>query len=386
MLRIVAALLIALLPLTGNARTIIVGQGGDVQRIADAAKIARDGDTVEILAGVYLGDVAVWLQKRLTIRGTGTRPVLIADGKSAEDKAIWVFHNGFFDIENIEFRGARVADGNGAGIRFEHGKLRITNCAFHDNQNGVLTSNDERAELVVENSVFSDAPAQNDPLPHLLYVGRIASLSIRGSHFHTGRLGHLIKSRARQNDFRYNLVNDGPNGSASYEIEFPNGGQATLVGNVIGQSASTANPVLIAFGAEGAYWPKNSLRLAHNTLLGEGWKPGWFVRAWHKHFPAGIKAQTLNNLVSGTGPFSSGLNGSHEGNYFVPSLAINSPENLDFSLAKGSLLRGLAKPPAQSNMDLLPVAEFTLPFGTRPLASPEKWAPGAFQSPAAAHE
>jgi hypothetical protein len=386
MRRIAAAFVVLLLPFAGHARTIIVGPDGDVPRIADAAKIARDGDTVEISAGVYRGDVAVWLQKKLTIRGAGTRPVLIADGKSAEDKAIWVFRNGSFDIENIEFRGARVTDGNGAGIRFEHGKLKITNCAFHDNQNGVLTSNDENAELIIENSVFSDAPTQTEPLPHLLYVGRISSLSIRGSHFHTGRLGHLIKSRARQNDLRYNLVNDGPNGSASYEIEFPNGGQATLVGNVIGQSTATANPVLIAFGAEGAYWPKNSLRLAHNTLLGEGWKPGWFIRTWPKHFPAGIKVETLNNLIAGIGLFSSSLNGTHEGNYFVPSLIINDPENLDFSLAKRSLLRGLANPPEQSNLNLFPVAEFTSPVGTRPLAPPEKWAPGAFQSPSAAHE
>jgi hypothetical protein len=382
----VAIVISASMPLVSHARTISVGPDGEVGKISDAAKIARNGDTIEISEGLYRGDVTVWLQDRVTIRGINSRPVLIADGKSAEEKAIWVFRSGNFDIENIEFRGARVADGNGAGIRFEHGKLRITNCTFHDNQNGVLTSNDENAELIIENSVFSNAPAQSDPLPHLLYVGRISSLSIRGSHFHTGRLGHLIKSRARQNDFRYNLVNDGPNGSASYEIEFPNGGQATLVGNVIGQSAATANPVLIAFGAEGAYWPKNSLRLAHNTLIGEGWKPGWFVRTWQEHFPAGIKVETLNNLVIGVGLFSSGLNGSHEGNYFAPSLVMNDPGKLDFLLAKGSLLRGLANPPTQSKPDLVPVAEFTLPAGTHPIASPKKWAPGAFQSQAVMHE
>lgn len=386
MLRIVAASLALLLPLTGFARTIVVGPGGDVQRISDAAKIARDGDIVEISAGVYRGDVALWLQKKLTIRGVGTRPVLIADGKSAEDKAIWVFRRGAFEIENIEFRGARVAAGNGAGIRFEHGRLRINDCVFRDNQNGLLTSNDNHAELLIENSDFSDAPVQTEPLPHLLYVGRIASLRISGSHFSNGHLGHLIKSRARNNDLRYNLVHDGSEGSASYEIDFPDGGQATLVGNVIGQSATTSNPVLIAFGAEKAYWPDNTLILAHNTLLSAGWKPAWFVRVWEKHFPAGIKVRTLNNLVAGIGPFDIGLNGSHEGNYFVPSQVMNNPEKLDFSLAKGSWLRGRVDRPAVSTVDLLPAAEFTLPVGTRPLASPAEWTPGAFQSPAAADQ
>lgn len=383
MLRIVAASLALLLPFTALARTIAVGPAGDVKRISDAARIARDGDTVEIAAGVYRADVTVWLQKKLTIRGSGARPVLIADGQSAEDKAIWVFRNGIFDIQNIEFRGARVASGNGAGIRFEHGKLRISNCRFHDNQNGILTSNDKDAELVVENSVFSDAPVQTDPLPHLLYVGRIASLSISGSHFHTGRLGHLIKSRARKSELRYNLVHDGSTGSASYEIEFPNGGQATLVGNVIGQSAATANPVMLAFGAEGSFWPENRLQLSHNTMLSAGWKPAWFIRVWDKHFPAGVEIRTLNNLLVGIGPFSIGLSGSHEGNFIIPSQLMNNPAQLDFSLAKESWLRGRVDPAAPSTDSLRPVAEFSLPAGTHPLPSPDKWAPGALQSSAA---
>lgn len=380
MLRIVVASLALLLPLTGFARTIVVGAGADVERISDAASIARDGDTIEIAAGVYRGDVAVWRQRKLTIRGSGARPVLIADGQSAEGKAIWVIRNGTFDIENIEFRGARVASGNGAGIRFEHGKLRIGNCAFHDNQNGILTGNDKKAELIVENSVFSDAPVQTDPPPHLLYVGRIAVLSISGSHFHSGRVGHLIKSRAQKSELRYNLVYDGADGSASYEIEFPNGGQATLVGNVIGQSAATANPVLVAFGAEGAFWPENRLQLAHNTLLSAGWKPAWFIRVWEKNFPAGLEIRTLNNLIAGIGPLSIGLSGAHDGNFFIPLQLMNAPEKLDFSLAHGSWLRGRVDPVAA---DLRPLAEFTLPAGTRPLPSPEHWAPGAFQTPAA---
>ena len=114
------ALLIAacILPSDLAAAVIRVGPGEAFTRIADAAKAARDGDIVEILPGEYRGDVTVWNQKRLLIRGIGERPVLIADGKNAEGKAIWVIRNGDIRIENIEFRGARASDGNGAGIRF----------------------------------------------------------------------------------------------------------------------------------------------------------------------------------------------------------------------------------------------------------------------------
>ena len=202
-----AALLLAAEP--ADAATLRVGPGEAIAHIGEAARLAQDGDVVEILPGEYRGDVAVWTQKRLTIRGAGTRPVLLADGRSAEDKAIWVIRDGDFLIDNIEFRGARVADGNGAGIRFERGRLTVRNSAFRDNQTGILTANFADAELRIEDSLFADAPRQPHALPHLLYVGRIARLEVVGSRFERGFRGHLLKSRARRNDIRYNLLYDG---------------------------------------------------------------------------------------------------------------------------------------------------------------------------------
>ena len=69
-----------------GAATLRVGPNEPLARIADGARKAKDGDVVEILPGEYRGDVAVWEQRSLTIRGIGERPVLIADGKSAEGK------------------------------------------------------------------------------------------------------------------------------------------------------------------------------------------------------------------------------------------------------------------------------------------------------------
>ncbi len=176
--------------------TLRVGPGEKLTRIADAARLAKDGDTIEILPGEYRGDVAVWQKKQLTIRGLGQRPVLIADGKNAEGKAIWVIRNGDFRIENIEFRGARASDRNGAGIRFERGKLYLRNCSFMDNQTGLITSSFADAELIIENSEFA-RNGTGDGLTHNLYVGRIAQVTITGSRFHAVKIGHLIKSRAR---------------------------------------------------------------------------------------------------------------------------------------------------------------------------------------------
>ena len=296
-------LLGALIPAV-HATTLRVGPNEQITRIAEAARQAKDGDTIEILPGEYRGDVAVWQLKSLTIRGIGQRPVLIADGKSAEGKAIWVIRNGDIRIENIEFRGSRVPHGNGAGIRFERGKLAIMNCIFIDNQMGILTSNDPNSELVIVNSRFADAPRQMHSLPHLLYVGGIAQATITGSRFENGYRGHLIKSRARRSDIRDNHIVDGPDGEASYEIDLPNGGIAHITGNTIGQSAKTQNPVLISYGAEGNVWAKNELVLDGNTLISDLLPAGWFLRVHADNFPIPPKLHVENNRTIGLGIFT----------------------------------------------------------------------------------
>ncbi|MDT3670701.1 MAG: hypothetical protein ROZ37_10240 [Aromatoleum sp.] len=365
---------------TAGAATLRVGPFEQFTQIADAAKRAKDGDTVEILPGEYRGDVAVWNQKQLTIRGVGERPVLIAEGASAEGKAIWVIRNGDFRIQNVEFRGARVPDGNGAGIRLERGRLHVSGSAFVDNQNGILTGNDSDTELRIDDSLFAEAP-RNAPLPHLLYAGRIARLEVSGSRFHRGYEGHLIKSRARYNDIRYNLIHDGPGGEASYEIDFPNGGVAFVVGNVIGQSAATQNPVVVAYGAEGRVWPDSGLYLSHNTLLNERMTGAWFLRVWKDKLPAGTEIKAVNNLTVGLGVFTLAAPGEFSGN--VPAIAafLGGPDILDFTLGPNSILRRLGTDPGQARgYSLAPAAEFALPIGTHALEAPLRWAPGAFQT------
>ena len=206
--------------------TILVGPGEMVSTVTEAARLARDGDVVEIRSGNYRGQTAIWTQNNLLIRGTGKRPVMIADGQSAEDKAIWVVRGGNVRIENIDFRGAKASDGNGAGIRFEKGHLSIHACRFADNEMGILTGNLASLSLEISDSEFVDAPHDERDLHHLLYVGAIGRFVLRGSRFQNGYLGHLVKSRARENHVLYNMLADGAGGRAFFELEFPNGGIA----------------------------------------------------------------------------------------------------------------------------------------------------------------
>lgn len=324
-----------------SARIVRVGPDGDSPTIAGAARIAKDGDTVEIAAGTYTGDVAVWLQRKLTVRAPHGRATLLASGKHAEGKAIWVIRQGDFIVENLEFQGARVPDGNGAGIRLERGKLVIRNCRFTDNQNGILTGNDAQTELSIQHTFFSSAPVQDRPPPHLLYAGRIAELKVADSHFESGHTGHLIKTRARKSTVVRNTINDGPQGRASYELDFPNGGQVLVSGNVIGQSAHSANPVMLAYGAEGRHWPENRLQVEGNTFYGGGWRPLWAVRVWDQTFGGSLNVQILDNLIAGYGILYWGNTNQAAGNRLVPPFLLANPSANDFRLPADSMLRRL---------------------------------------------
>jgi hypothetical protein len=361
------------------AATLTVAPG---QSLAQALQRAADGDVIELLAGVHEGQVGVILQRRLTLRGVGGRTVLQAAGRSAEHKAILVVRDGDVRIENIEFRGARVADGNGAGIRFERGRLWVQGCRFIDNQNGILTGNTADAELTVLDSEFAAAP-EGSRLPHLLYVGRIARFLIRGSHLRGGRQGHLLKSRALHNQVLYNRLDDRPDGQASYELEFPNGGLAWVVGNLIAQSSRTSNPTLLAFGAEGSPAGEgraHGLYLAHNTFVNAGLAPALFVRVHEQVLAAPVTQRSVNNLYVGLGVADLSAGGVAQGNFSVPQAALQDNERGELRLPAGSWLHGRAVPAGDAlGVPMQPVAEFAAPLGIKPLAPRATWSPGAYQ-------
>ncbi len=361
------------------AATLTVSPGQSLQQ---ALQRAVDGDVIELRAGLHAAQVGVILQRRLTLRGVGGAAILQAAGRSAEDKAILVVRDGEVRIENIEFRGARVPDGNGAGIRFERGRLWVQGCRFIDNQNGILTGNWADAELTVIDSEFAAAP-EGSRLPHLLYVGRIARFTIMGSHLHGGRNGHLLKSRARTNRVLYNRLDDRPDGQAAYELEFPNGGLAWVVGNLIAQGSRTSNPTLLAFGAEGspAQDPRpQGLFLAHNTFVGAGLSPALFVRVHERALGVSVQQRSVNNLFVGIGVADLTDGGVAQGNFSLPHAMLDETGLGEVRLPAGSWLQGRAAPAGVAlGEPLQPTAEFTAPLGTRPLAPRKHWSPGAYQ-------
>jgi hypothetical protein len=354
--------------------TIRVGSHESIKTISEASKLAVSGDTIEVEAGEYVGDVAVWNQANLTLRAVGGRVRLVANGASAGDKAIWVVKGENFLVDGFDFLGATVADRNGAGIRFEKGSLKVRNCTFIGNENGILTSNNPTLALTIENSEFG-FNGYGDGRSHNLYVGAIAYLSVTGSYFHHAKVGHLLKSRAAINRIYYNRLTDETGGTASYEMEFPNGGQAYVVGNIIGQSRSSENPVLVSFGAEGYTRGLNELYLVNNTLIDELPKRGKFLRVR----PGASSVMAINNLLVGAGsmPF---LRGSDLQYNFRAEIDEFSSIDGDFRLKSTSNLTGKAIVPISIiDRDLRAVREYSHPRSSVPLNGMPRLIPGAMQ-------
>lgn len=360
---------------TSEQAVIRVGPGREIRSLAEASRQATNGATIEVDAGEYPGDVAVWTQSNLTLKAVGGRVLLKARGQAAEGKAIWVMRGGLIDIDGFDFSEAQVPDRNGAGIRLEAGHLRVRNCRFIDNENGILTANRADVELDIVDSEFGHN-GYGDGQSHNLYVGAIARLSVAGSYFHHAIAGHLLKSRAARNNIRYNRLADEPGGRASYELEFPNGGVAIVVGNIIEQEASTENPNMISYGTEGYRWPVNALLLVHNTLVDRRGQGGVFLKVK----PGDVRVAVIDNLLVGPSSLQAAGPGEYRGNATTTDLDVfesGSPES--YRLRRGVRVNTpLADPGEYEGAPLAPRSQFKFPRGTEPLKG-KATRPGAVQ-------
>lgn len=371
-----------------------VGPGEAVRTLAEAASRARPGMRIEVMAGDYLADVAVWRQDDLQLKAVGGRVRLIANGAHAQGKGIFVTAGQRISIEGFDFMGAQVPDTDGAGIRLEAGSLTVRDCSFSYCEMGLLTSNDPRVELLVEGCEFAHCRRAPGKPAHLLYIGRIGSATVRGSYFHHAQTGHLLKSRAARSQILYNRLTDETGGAASYELEFPDGGVALVIGNLIQQSAQTENPHLIAFGAEGYKHPRNELWLVHNTLVDDRPSGGIYLRA-----AGGGAVHALNNLLVGGGAWLQGMARGWlaelvrqdgrlppgvawdlRGNVEAERDALVQPSRFDYRPRAPGALKPVADAgPGPDGQPLRPTHQYRHPRAVEPLPAQGPLLPGALQ-------
>jgi hypothetical protein len=245
---------------------LTVGPGQQYATIAAAVAAAQAGDTVDVQAGTYTNDF-VDVYKNITLQAVGGVVKMVATVDPPNGKAI-IDEGGrgvSITINGFDISGAVVADGNGAAIRYEGGSLTLNNDYFHNNQDGMLAAADPAGSIAINNSEFA-YNGTGDGYTHNLYVNDIANLAITGSYFHDANEGHEIKSRAENTTVTGSRIFDN-NSTASYSIDLPNGGNATIQNDVIQQGPHSDNPAIIAYGEEGNLHSGTSVLVANDAIV-----------------------------------------------------------------------------------------------------------------------
>lgn len=335
-----------------------VGVGKMYANPSQAATAAANGDIIEIDAGLYVSNAATWTASNLIIRGVGDgRAHLEAGGVSAGGKAIWVITGTNTIVQNIEFSGASVADTNGAGIRQEGSGLIVSNCYFHDNENGILTA-PTAGEIVIENSEFANN-GYGDGLTHNMYIGNINKFTLRYCYTHHAKVGHTIKSRAKENYILYNRIMDEVNGTSSLSVDIPNGGLSFIIGNLIQQGNLSPNNGIISYAEEGGSNPTQKLYVVNNTIVNERLASALFIKVVGSA-PA-TAALIMNNIFVGTGTLTNGVN------TFTNNLILNGTQLVncaayDYHLIPGSQAIDQGVDPGSVNgVSLMPVFHYVHP-------------------------
>jgi len=275
-----------------------VGPNKPYSKPSEVAQLVNDGDTVEIDAGLYVGDVAGWTANNLLIRGINGIVHLKAEGAAYGGKAIWVIAGNNTTIEYIEFSECSVPDENGAGIRQEGRNLTVRHCYFHNNENGILAGTVNPSTILIEYCEFNNN-GFGDGYTHNIYINHVDTLIFRYNYVHHAKIGHEIKSRAHVNIIEYNRISN-ESGTASRCIDLPNGGISFLIGNIIEQGPNAPNSNIIGYGLETlSNTPPHALYLINNTIINNR-SYGRFL-----HFGSGSALlKAYNNIFAGNGILS----------------------------------------------------------------------------------
>lgn len=258
-------------------RELLVGPNQWLKVPSQAAIVAIDGDVVRIDPGTY-ADCAIWGPSRLTIEATG--PGVLIAGKTCAGKAIFITVGANITIRGITFADASVIWHNGAGIRAEGENLTVEHSRFLNNENGILAGGGPDSTVRITQSEFVGNGSCIEACAHGVYAGApIALLDIEHCVFLDTKTAHHIKSRALRTVIRDNRIEDGADGTSSYLIDIPNGGDVLIQGNTMQKGVRSANPgTAISIGAEGVKNPTNSLVVRDNTFHSDVRSRTVFVR------------------------------------------------------------------------------------------------------------
>ncbi|WP_336958091.1 right-handed parallel beta-helix repeat-containing protein [Sphingobium aquiterrae] len=257
----------------GAAAFTVAETGRGYARLSDAVDAIGDGQgTILIAPGTYR-QCAVQGAGAITYRAQG-QGTAIFDGVTCEGKAALVLRGRGAVVDGVTFQNMHVPDGNGSGIRLEHGNLDVVNSLFRRSEQGILTGEDDAGRIRIDMTTFQHLGRCDRDLDcaHSLYVGRYGSLSVTRTRFEAGDGGHYLKSRASHVTINANSFDDSAGHLTNYMIDLPEGAIGAVTGNEMVQGKDKDNwSAFIALGAEGLRVDSARLVIANNRA---GFVPG----------------------------------------------------------------------------------------------------------------
>jgi hypothetical protein len=336
-----------------QAATLQVGATRLYRTPCAAFAVAENGDVIEIDAGTYAGDVCSLRASDVIIRGVGGRPHIAAGGTTdLAGGGIWTLRQSNTTIENIEFSGASHPDENGAALRGSGGGfLIIRRCYFHDNENGILT---DTPEVLIEYSEFA-RNGFGDGQSHNMYISSATKFTLRYSYSHHAKIGHNVKSRAKENYILYNRIMDEADGTASYAIDLPDGGASYVIGNLIQQGPFNDNSQSLAYGQEGFLNARKEIYVVNNTFVNDS--PGTFINIRGTTPAANVRM--INNLFVGSGAITNYAGGTQTANLIVPGTDLVNRSAYDYRLVESSSAVDAGVDPGSVNgLSLTPTLQY----------------------------
>ncbi len=197
-----------------------------------------------------------------------TPGTVVFDAAICEGKAALVLRGRSARVEGIVFRNQRVSDGNGAGIRLEHGDLTVHQAWFHDSDEGILSADDPAGQVVIDHSTFARLGRCDRGLScaHAVYFGNYGTVIIRNSRFEAGTGGHYVKSRSARIQITDCSFDDAQGHATNYMIDLSIGASGLIRGNwFVGGPDRENRTTFIANAAEGHVHSADGLTIDNNV-------------------------------------------------------------------------------------------------------------------------
>lgn len=289
LLLLAAGLTISASGVRADMITYTVGPGEEYSTISAATGAETSGNSYVIIVtpGTYTNDFPVINQPTTIETATpGTQVVLSATVALPNEMGI-IVNNSSLTVNGLTFQGAEIPQSegwNGAGIRdISTGatSLIVENSIFMNNQDGILTGNNNQETVQILNSQFINNGNSSDPngQEHALYVNDDLSLLVNNSVFCGTLLGSDVKSRAASTTVENSQIyvgtaNGAPAGcgagTTAFGIDLPYGGQLDINNDNIYQGGGNTNGAMVSYGEDGLIYGTNSFMVSDTLFDNQG--------------------------------------------------------------------------------------------------------------------